>query len=240
MTWGSCVLPGPLILRKILLSLTSFLNFTGFPIQKMHHGNSHRRSWKLPPHPQSSPYPRATGEVHHPIIEHHFKIHFLVAWRFSEIQIHVASPLIFLLHSYWLHMYIYIYLCVYIYIHMYMYVSNVDYIILHIRPYTTNIYIYIYIYVYICIYIYIHIYTCTLSSIRLHHHSKPPWPRRHGATSRPTRRFRRGPGGVGRSAAGGEEFAGGERDGGWWGLISGVIHDGKLGNPPTKCDANGC
>ena len=128
---------------------------------------------------------------------------------------------------------IYMYIYVYIYTHMYMYVSNVDYIILHIRQYTTNIYIYT------------HIYTCTLSTIRLHHHSMaPPWPRRHGATSRPTRRRfprrkRRGPGGVGRSAAGGEEFAGGASDGGWWGLISGV-NGGKLGNPPTKCDTNGC
>ena len=117
--------------------------------------------------------------------------------------------------SYWLHMYIYIYLCVYIYTHMYMYVSKCR---LYYTTYTTIYDQYIHIYMYIYVYIYTHIYTCTLSSIRLHHHSKPPWPRRHGATSRPTRRFRRGPGGVGRSAAGGEELQVGNAmvaDGGW-------------------------
>ena len=51
-----------------------------------------------------------------------------------------------------------------------MYVSNVDYIILHIRPYTTNIYIYICIYMYIYIHTSIHVLLapsgCTITANR--------------------------------------------------------------------------
>ena len=108
---------------KILLSLTS-LKITGFPIQKMHHGNSHRRSWKLPPHPQSSPYPRATGEVHHPIIEHHFdqfSCCLTLQWNPNSCCFTPYFPASFILAPY-VYIYMYIYMCIYIYVYIYIHI----------------------------------------------------------------------------------------------------------------------